>query len=93
MVLGEGEVVDEEVVVVEDLVEEGDSDLNLEEEEEAAGAAAAVARKALVKHGMMAMTSASPGNQRDQLVSVFVTDLASGPVVAVPTALLFRLCI
>lgn len=91
MVLGEGEVVDEEVVVVEDLVEEGDSDLNLEEEEEAA--AAAVARKALVKHGMMAMTSASPGNQRDQLVSVFVTDLASGPVVAVPTALLFRLCI
>lgn len=92
MVLGEGEVVDEEVVVVEDLVEEGDSDLNLEEEE-AAAAAAAVARKALVKHGMMAMTSASPGNQRDQLVSVFVTDRASGPVVAVPTALLFRLCI
>lgn len=92
MVLGEGEVVDEEVVVVEDLVEEGDSDLNLEEEE-AAAAAAAVARKALVKHGMMEMTSASPGKQRDQLVSVFVTDLASGPVVAVPTALLFRLCI
>lgn len=92
MVLGEGEVVDEEVVVVEDLVEEGDSDLNLEEEA-AVAAAAAAARKALVKHGMMAMTSASPGNQRDQLVSVFVTDLASGPVVAVPTALLFRLCI